>query len=53
VYSRGDYRVFFESPISISLWVLTVLGLFVPIIIRRIAKKRALVKVEVNEGEGE
>lgn len=53
VYSRGDYRVFFESPISISLWILTAIGLFVPIIIRRFARKRAE-KASIAQGlEGE
>ncbi len=56
VYSRGDYRVFFESPITIGLWVLTVLGVVVPIIIRWVANKRSRAKqgaAELLEGEGE
>ncbi|THB75255.1 MAG: tripartite tricarboxylate transporter permease [Desulfobacteraceae bacterium] len=39
-YSYGDYSTFYESPISIGLWVITFASLLVPLIFRFIKKQR-------------
>jgi putative tricarboxylic transport membrane protein len=46
VYSRGSWQVFFESPISIGLWILTLVGLILPIVIRRVVKQRSAKPLE-------
>jgi putative tricarboxylic transport membrane protein len=38
-YSYGEYSTFYESPISIGLWVITFLSLVAPVIIRYIRKR--------------
>ncbi len=38
-YSYGDYSTFFASPISISLWIITLLSLVAPVIIKHIRKR--------------
>lgn len=40
-YSRGDWQILFESPICIVLWVMTVLSLVVPPLVKRALKARA------------
>jgi putative tricarboxylic transport membrane protein len=35
-YSYGDFSTFYESPISIGLWVITFLSLIAPFVIRRV-----------------
>ncbi len=40
-YSRGDWQILFESNICIALWILTVISLFVPPLIKRVMKARA------------
>jgi putative tricarboxylic transport membrane protein len=37
-YSYGDYSTFYQSPISIGLWVITFLSLVAPVIIKFIKK---------------
>ena len=40
-YSRGDWRILFESPICIALWVMTILSLVLPPLIKGRLKARA------------
>jgi putative tricarboxylic transport membrane protein len=40
-YSYGEYSTFFESPISIGLWAITLLSLVAPIFIRSLKKGRS------------
>ena len=40
-YSRGDWQILFESPICIVLWIMTVLSLVVPPLVKRSLKARA------------
>lgn len=46
IYSQGDWGVLFSSPITISLWVLTVISLVVPVTIRRAARRRRGAELE-------
>ena len=41
IYSSGSWDVLFSSPITIVLWVLTVVSLIAPIWVRRMMKKTA------------
>jgi putative tricarboxylic transport membrane protein len=38
-YSYGDYSTFFESPISIGLWIITFLSLVAPVVIKYVKKR--------------
>lgn len=38
-YSYGDYSTFFESSISIGLWIITFLSLVAPVVIKHIRKR--------------
>lgn len=40
VYSRGDWSIFFSSPITIALWILTAASLILPIIISQLTKNK-------------
>ena len=46
IYSQGDWGIFFSSPITIGLWILTAVSLIAPIFIKRIAKRRRLLNLE-------
>lgn len=37
-YSDGDFSTLFEGPIAITLWILTIISLFLPTIIKKIKK---------------
>ena len=38
-YSYGDFSTFYESPISIGLWIITFLSLVAPVVIKYIKKR--------------
>jgi len=40
VYSRGDWSIFFTSPITIALWILTAASLILPIVISQLTKSK-------------
>jgi len=40
-YSYGDFSTFYESPIAISLWVITFASLVAPAIFRFVKKRPA------------
>lgn len=44
-YSYGDYSTFFESPISIGLWIITFLSLVAPVVIKYVKKQLQQQKV--------
>ncbi len=43
VYSRGDWSIFFTSPITIALWILTAASLILPIVISQLTKSKKTV----------
>ncbi len=47
--SRGDWSYLFESPISISLWILALLSLALPFIIRRFTKNDREAILELDD----
>lgn len=40
-YSYGEYSTFFESPISIALWMITLLSLVAPVLFKSLKKGRS------------
>jgi putative tricarboxylic transport membrane protein len=40
-YSSGSLDILFSSPITIALWILTVVSLIAPVVVRRITRRRA------------
>lgn len=40
LYNHGDYSVFFNSPMTIVLWILIALSLFAPSLLRRYKKQK-------------
>ena len=47
-YSRGDWGTLFDSPITITLWIMTVIAIFLPMIVRRLLNRRKQMKLEAE-----